>query len=458
MDQNLITWKIKYSCQSDLSDIIRQYNWLLRFTFNRVSDNADIKTDSLNLVQKSMNNCPLIGCHLRGSAEYEARALYKASNGGKVIFGGRNIFIQRCQNKISREEFLNRRLLPLFSIGEANQKGNRLFQIIDKSTILFKLNRTCHYLITIKLNGKRLKQLERLIQVQNESLIPISYKIDLDYIYITFDYNIFKVYSYQIKQDRVMAVDLNPNSIGWSVVDWKDGLNYHVVQSGTFSLKSLNDYRKSLSISSTSKLHKYVRNKRNHEIIEISKNLFNLCKHYRCETFSLEDLNIVPSDAKIGKNYNRLVNNMWNRNLFVNQIRKRINASSTKFIQVQPQWNSYIGNLVFRQEALPDECLASIEIGRRGWEFSTQYIFKRRPRSKTVIYPDLGLVKNRLMQSLEELHIDVPDLDEWIDILLEVKKSKSKYRFSTSEAQRYHSEGLFSKFYKNKYTLVHEYL
>ena len=120
--------------------------------------------------------------------------------------------------------------------------------------------------------------------------------------------------------------------------------------------------------------------------------------------------------------------------------------------------NSKIFFVYSAQEALPDECLASIEIGRRGWEFSTQYIFKRRPRSKTVIYPDLGLVKNRLMQSLEELHIDVPDLDEWIDILLEVKKSKSKYRFSTSEAQRYHSEGLFSKFYKNKYTLVHEYL
>ena len=115
---------------------------------------------------------------------------------------------------------------------------------------------------------------------------------------------------------------------------------------------------------------------------------------------------------------------------------------------MQPQYNSYIGNLVFRQEHLPDECLASIEISRRGFEFSTQYTFNRRPRQKTVIYPKLELVKSQLILSLEELGIDVPNFDSWKDILSVVKESKVKYRFSTSDAQSLHSEGLFSKFYK----------
>ena len=133
-------------------------------------------------------------------------------------------------------------------------------------------------------------------------------------------------------------------------------------------------------------------------------------------------------------------------------------SSSTTLIEVQPQYNSYIGNLVFRQEHLPDECLASIEIGRRGFEFATQYIFNRRPHQKTVIYPKLELVKNQLTLSLEELGVDVSNFDSWKNILSVVKESKVKYRFSTSEAQICHSEGLFSKFYKQKYLMVYKYL
>ena len=191
---------------------------------------------------------------------------------------------------------------------------------------------------------------------------------------------------------------------------------------------------------------------------EIAKQLFTLCRYYHCEIFAIEQLDMPSRDNKIGKKFNRLVNNMWNRNLLVNQIKKRIKASSTTFIEVQPQWNSYIGNLIFRKEALPDECLASIEIGRRGWEFSTQYIFNRRPHNKVVIYPELKSVKNQLSVSLEEIGVDVPDLDDWMNILLAVKKSKTKYRFSSEAARKQHAKRLFSKLYKERYLLTYEYL
>ena len=168
--------------------------------------------------------------------------------------------------------------------------------------------------------------------------------------------------------------------------------------------------------------------------------------------------NMKTSDKSIGRKFNKLVNNVWCRDLLVQQIKKHVNSSSTILVEVQPQYNSYIGNLVFRQEHLPDECLASIEIGRRGFEFATQYIFNRRLRKKTVIFPELKLVKSQLALSLEELGIDVPNFDSWIDILSVVKKSGVKYRFSTSEAQKWHTEGLFSNFYKNRYIKIYVYL
>ena len=458
MCQNLITLKIKYSCNTSILDIIKQYNSVLKFTYNRLLENPKLKTAEITQLQKNLNNCDLIGSHLKNSAIYDAKSLIEKSN-KPIIFGGRYLFKQRCQHKISKEEFLIKRLRPICSVGEANQTANRLFDIIDNQTIIFKLNRQQHFELKLQhVGSKRLKELNKLIELQNNKQIAITYKLDLTYVYLTFDYNLLKTYTYKIKQNRVMAIDLNPNSIGWSVVDWLSENKYSVIQSGTFSLKPLNDYRDSKSVASNSDFHKYTTNKRNHEIIEIAKQLFSLCRYYHCEIFSIEYLNIKSSDKKLGHRFNKLVNNNWNRKLLVNQIRKHINSSSTTLVEVQPQYNSYIGNLVFRQEHLPDECLASIEISRRGFEFSTQYTFNRRPRQKTVIYPKLELVKSQLILSLEELGIDVPNFDSWRDILSVVKESKVKYRFSTSDAQSLHSEGLFSKFYKHKYLLVYKYL
>ena len=458
MCQNLITLKIKYSCNKSILDIIKQYNSVLKFTYNRLLENPKLKTAEITQLQKNINNCDLIGSHLKNSAIYDAKSLIEKSN-EPIIFGGKYLFKQRCQHKISKDEFLIKRIRPIYSVGEANQKANRLFDIIDNRTIIFKLNRQQHFELKLQqIGSKRLKELNKLIELQNNKRIAITYKLDLDYIYLTFDYNLLKTYTYKIKQNRVMAIDLNPNSIGWSVIDWFNESNYNVIQSGTFSLKPLNDYRDSKSVASNSDFHKYITNKRNYEIIEIAKQLFILCRYYHCEIFSIEYLNIKSSDKKLGHKFNKLVNNNWNRKLLVNQIRKHINSSSTTLVEVQPQYNSYIGNLVFRQEHLPDECLASIEIGRRGYEYATQYVFNRRPHQKTVIYPKLELVKSQLTLSLEELGIDVSNLDSWKDILSMVKESKVKYRFSTSDAQKFHLEGLFSKFYKHRYLLVYKYL
>lgn len=458
MYQNLITLKIKYSCNNSILDVIKQYNAVLKFTYNRLLENPKLKTSEITQLQKNLNNCDLIGSHLKNSAIYDAKSLIERST-ESIIFGGKHLFKQRCQHKINRDNFLLKRLRPIYSIGEANQKANRMFDIINKETIIFKLSRQQHFELKLQQVGsKRLKELDKLKELQNNKQVAITYKLDLDYIYLTFDYNLLKTYTYKVKQNRVIAIDLNPNSIGWSVVDWFNESNYNIIQSGTFSLKPLNDYRNSKSVASDSDFHKYITNKRNHEIIHIAKKLFTLCKYYHCEVFSIEDLNIRASDKKLGHKFNKLVNNNWNRNFLINQIRKRINSSSTTLIEVQPQYNSYIGNLVFRQEHLPDECLSSIEIGRRGFEFATQYIFNRQPHQKTVIYPKLELVKNQLTLSLEELGIDVPNFNSWKNILSVVKESKVKYRFSTSDAQFLHSEGLFSKFYKQKYLLVYKYL
>lgn len=450
-NQNMVTLKIEYTCEDDLRYFIDSYNLILRFTYNRLVEDSKISTKELTSLQKEMKNAPEINSHLYNSAIYDARSIV-SRNDKPVIFGGKKNFIKRCQHKITKEEFKEKRLLPLSSVGEAARHCNRLFSIVDSCSIIFKPDRKHHYTLNlINVGANRLKTLEKLIKLQNSNTIPITYKLDEKFIYISFDYNSINNYSYKVKENRVIAIDMNPNYLGYSVVDWKDCEHYQVIESGSFSLKALNDYQKSISVSSDSEEALYINNKRKHEIIHIAERLFEICRHYKCEVFSLEDLKFKSDSSNRSKGLNRLLNNQWLRNLMYSQIKKRILASSTVFIEVQPQYSSFIGNLVYRNEKLPDECLASIEIGRRGFEFSTQYIFNRRQRQKTVIFPQVDAVKNQLSISLAEIGVDVPVITNWKDIYSAVKKSEKKYRFSMSDAIKENSDSLFSKFYKQKY-------
>lgn len=459
---NIITWKIEYSCNTESSNIINEYikayNPILRYTYNRLLKNKDLTTAELTALQKLANKSNLLGSHLLNSIIYDAKALI-ADSDKPIIFGGKKNFIARCQHKITKEEFNKNKLMPLYSVGEARQTANRLFRILDKDTIIFQPNRNTKITLNIINLGKnRTKEIAHLIRLQNNKQIPITYKLSDKFIYLSFDYNKYKQSIYKVKENRVIAVDLNPNYLGYSVVDWLGENNYNIITSGSYSIKPLNDYSNSLSVSSNSKEATYVNNKRNHEVIHIAKELFNLCKYYKCEVFAIEDLNITTNNIDKGRKLNGLINNQWNRNLFINHIGKLVKSSSTLFVPVQCQYSSYVGNLVYRQENLPDECLASIEIGRRGYEFTNQYIKCRQSHKKNVIFPFIETVNNQLSISLEEIGVDVPLLDNWKNICSVIKKSKVKYRFSREIAIKKHINHLFSKNYKNRYINLHIFI
>lgn len=460
--KNLVTLKIKYSTDEvsleHIYRVQRDFNKVLRFTYSRVCENSNYSTKELTDFQSNLNNIDFCKSHLKNSAIYKSREIHtvnKDSNPQKVIFGGRENFIGRCQHKLSREEFEEKRVLPIYSIGQCNCHGNRLFKIVDSHTIIFKPDKEHHIQLNLKNVGKnREKQLLKLLELQNMSCIPITYELDLEYVYITFDNSILENHKYSVRTDRTMQIDVNPNYIGWSVTDWKHDYNFHLVASGMVSLKPLNDYENSLSVSSDSKELKYVTNKRKHEVIEIAKELFHLCKYYHCELFAVEDLSMKSSSLNKGKKLNRLINSQWGRKLLFQQIRKHVLSSSTTLVEVQPQYSSIIGNLVNRHLELPGPVLASIEIGRRGHEFSCQYIFKRRQQEKTVVLPKLETVKKSIIQSLEELGIDVPEFNDWKELWSVVKKSKVKYRFPL--LSKYESSP-FSKNYKRRYLAVYEF-
>lgn len=433
----MITLKIKYIVENNsdnqlISDYQRQYNNLLHLFYNRLREGlSETKCKHLEF-----NNLDLMKSWFRQSCVKDASFLLKKE--GTVLFGGKYLFEQRFRHNISKEEFKEHRLVPLCSIGEGRCNGNRLFRLSeDCYSIVF--SPTVKNRIQLKLVGvgNRIKVLQKVYIHQQLKDTPITYKLDKKFVYISFDESILQEKSVNSIQNRIFSIDMNPNYVGWSVVDWKSSDEFKIVNSGVVSLKNINDVEyniKKLKLSSASKERKHLNNKRKYETLEVSKFLVNVAKHYQCECFVIEGVSIKSKDNKQGKNFNRLVNNNWNRNKFVDNLKKRCNIYGMKLVEIEPQYSSIVGNLVYRNLKLPDMVLSSIEISRRCYEFNLQYIKKIKAKTKNIIFPIMSkLLIDKVKHSLEEVKCFI-DFENWKQISSELKKSKIKYRFPLDES------------------------
>ena len=446
----MITLKFKYTTDTESSNIIReyrkQYSSVLRYAYNRRKENVSEK-DCEKLID-NLNNIILIKSYLKRCAVKNASQLYCA-NDENVIFGGKKNFIDRCKHKITNDELKKYRLSKLFIIGEANQHGNRMIRINeDLNFFIFKPDKKTNIKLEIVgLYKKYRKYLKQLLYLQNNKLISISYQLDDEYIYLTFDENlIFKIQKYKPIKNRVFGIDINPNYVGWSIVDWLSSNEFKVIKSGVISIKEINDIDNHLkNVSSESKKRKYINNKRTHEVYEISKLLVNIAKYHKCELFGLEELKIKSSDKKKGSKYNKLINNQWNRNKLVNNILKRCRLNGIKGLEVKANYSSFVGNFLFRNLNLPDMILASIEIGRRTYEFNSQYITKDKEQKKNIVIPDVNDFYDNYIKSLEEFNIK-GEIKNLVEVYEYLKNSKSRYRVSLEELNL----PMFSRCFSNK--------
>lgn len=454
------TLKIKYSLNNPSDkDIIlsymKAYSSCLHYMFNRVKDSSLNELSCRKLYQsKQINNIDILSSWFVQSSIREAISLcssLESRKPGSLIFGGRSLFKKRIKDQISKEDFRIKRLSPIYSIGTSGKtcvsKGNVKFYLNqDLKTVLFKPSRNVHIdliLPNIKPNYKRI--LFRLFTLQERKAIPISYKLDLDYVYIIFDEERLNEGFKQQRQisNRVLGIDLNPNYIGWSIADWSSETEFKIIKSGIYSLKKLNDKDISLDksgLSSSSRKRKYISNKREYEIYEISKNLINIALKYQVSLISVEDLSSIKvKDNKKGKRLNRLVNNQWNHSKFRLNLEKRCKIFKIRFLKVQPQYSSFIGNILYRNLGYPDPVLSSIEIGRRGFEYLQQYILKTKESRKNIIFPDPNKFSETITKSLEEFGV-AEGFKGWKEMFGLFKDSKMWYRVPVSSIEAGWSE------------------
>lgn len=405
------TIKLPYKTTEDLTSILKQYSNVVRYSYNRFLEGKTEK--DIRLLTKSLNSIDLLNSWLIQCGIKDGKAIQTRFKNEKVIFGGKHNLIKRSKNKISKEEYQLKRLCPINIQGEELKQGNRSFKldIIENNQIIFKLSKNKH--IELKLPNlrnnikKELFKLQQLNEVKhNQKGYTFSIRFDLSNIYISFEE--FKQESIKLNENRYLGIDLNPDAIGISVLD--DG---KVIHTQEFSLKPIFNKILNEKLSSNSNRMKYFQNKLKFETFEISKSISLIAKQFNCKSVFIEDLHFKGSS--IIKISNRKNKNLWKRELFINNLTKRLNILGIKLYSVNPAYSSFIGNLMYDYT---DAVNASIEIARRGFEY-------RIKKNKTGFYPNL-LVKHQWKEMATKF-------TDWKKFFTEIKNLKLKYRVSLND-------------------------
>ena len=403
------------------------FNRMVRYAFNRCIDsNGALQQKEVRwLVSEKFDNPSwLKQCAVKdGLAMYEVN---KVQGSKTVVFGGLKNLTDYLKGKKTKKQYRDDKLLPITIQGEAPQHGNRLFNFhFDENYIVYKASKKEHYKIEFKKPRKNL--LNELLQLQDLAKLkqlPITVKLNAvkKKLYIIFDETQLNHEKYEyLKSRRVLSLDLNPNSIGVSILEFDEynSEKFKVLHKYVISTLKLN--RKNISA-----------NKRRYELIKICHGLDKQINVWKCKKLCIENLNIKSYDKNKGKEFNRLCNNVWNRKLIITKLKMLSGIHGYDLVEVNPSYSSFIGNILYGNKNTPDPVASSIEVGRRGYNK-----FK-----KGHFYPAVP-VSHQMSTGKQTLS----GLSSWKDMYQKAKESKLKYRFLLSD---YIGNAVFSKNYTKK--------
>ena len=349
-----------------------------------------------------------------------------------------------------KAEYQNNRTLAIISVGEAPQKSNRKFDFdfVNKKMV-FKPESGIKYPFEFYCSKAQYKDLCELQKQIGEQAITV--RLDNEYVYIAFDNEKLNGFAFnerefkrEIKaipkenkeertacsrkwkqeqdarkfagknQKRFLAVDLNPEYIGYSILEKVGDSGFKTILNECISLTDLNT---KLSLSSEDKLQVYQNNKRIHEIYEAWKKIFGIAERYKVSHFAQEDLEFKQKGVNENSNEaNRKTKNIWHRTITTTVIQKYCQEMGIKHLSLNAAYSSFIGNI---KHKLFDPVSASIEIGRRG---ITKYL------KGNYFYPPL---EGTDLDTMRQFGLDVLDktISNWKEAYSAFKTSGLRYRW-----------------------------
>jgi IS605 OrfB family transposase len=367
-----------------------------------------------------MDNLDLIDASLIESATNKAKQVKVSSR--TTIFGGKHNWKKFISGIITKDSWKTQRNLPLQFKGRKNksEKGNRKFKlkVIEENSVYFCPSRDLKFKLDLPALKKGYKEklflLQRLCE-QGECSFTCS--VSTSHVSISFEEEILRTGKYDFIENRILSIDLNPNYLGIVVADYTQNNSKKVIHKEIVSIKELNDLEKNSN--------KNLNSKRNFECFEISKRISDLASHYKVESLVVEKLNMRSRNHGIGKRYNRLLNNQWNRQKFLDNLKKRCCIIGIRIQEVVPEYSSFIGCMENFGEI--DSIASALELGRRGNLFIRK--FKKKQNIKTgIVFPKFNPC-SLANQWNERLGVKIGGFKTWIGLYKFIKKSKKSVRF-----------------------------
>lgn len=404
---------------------MRVYSSMVRMAFNRFQGGM-----CENDIRKRLRKFFDVNCWLALSATKEAHALFDRFGQRKIIFGGKFNLLQRLRGKISKEQFRESRLRAIYSYGEAKPKGNRLIDFdLPDGRLFYKPRKGINAELAFCRPKKKLaKELEALQELIDQKKIPVTVALSGNEIRLSYDETLIHQEAYKgLKHNRILGIDMNPNYIGVSVIEFDKNDEFRTLYKEVFDLSQLT---KKSGEASSNKKSKYLTNKLKHETIDIAHRISGLIDCWKCSKLAVEDLNF---DSKFpSKGLNHLCHNKWQRTLLVSKLKMLANIHKFELVEVNSAYSSIVGNFAYGNENTPDMIAASIEIARRA----------HKKFEKGWFYPKYHV------ETPNELWKQTLDgVKSWKNLFRKVKESKLKYRFLLRD---YISNAVFSISYKKR--------
>ncbi len=371
---------ITLSCKLELSSedkekllyLMRRFSGAVRYAYNRL-----LEGKNQNEVQKLLQETFSLNARYSASAYFKAQAILSSckerkQNPKKLVFGGRELFEKLCKKHINGKaraklykEWKEKRQGTLYSVGQANSKGNQNTRFVKVGNQWFLRisvgNREWLYAKVIRSvkreTDKWIDFVWRLTQAeQTGSWFPYTVEIKLRdgelYAFMSFEEVLPEI---TITKDfGVIGIDLNasPLHIAWAEVSRDGGL----ISYGQFSMHEL------LEKKTTEQREDYLW-KLAHQIVDLA--------YQKGKAIAIEKLRKVSKgqrgDGK-GKLRRRLHN--WVYKDLLDKLKKTARRKGIEVIEVNPAFTSVIATLKYCPNYLIDKDTASAYvIGRRALGF-----------------------------------------------------------------------------------------
>lgn len=348
----MLTLKIPYAAEpltlARLSSLRKAQTSVQMIAFNWLRKTSQPSEESFIEHSKTLNGISLCDGLLR-LAYRKAAELHGAVDRFPVIFGGKRLWHLFVTGKLTKDEWKQKRILPLSSCGSADKRGN---DHVAFDAVNHKVYLTLSEDDQLELDIPRAKSSvwHELEFIQSCALEGhLAFDVEIDDKNITVKYEPEKQPIADLSHNRVFAVDSTHEHIGWSVLEFKEG-KHEVVDAGLFDVSKLGDG-----------------DKFEYEIFQIAKTLFNTAKHYKCFRFAVRDLGNLKNAIGKGCSYHKLANDRWLRKRFLQSLKKRCDMVGIDFAEVNPAYCGIVGNVL---NNFPDAIACSIEVGRRGFRKS----------------------------------------------------------------------------------------